>query len=160
MTTAEFNDCVKEYADGMYRFALKSSGNEEDAKDIVQQSFTILWEHRESVESSKAKSYLFTLVYRKNVDVFRVSSRQQLMEVLPEKASEIVLQAGLKKSIEQALMKLNVESRNLVLLKDMEGYSYDEIARLTGLSLSQVKVYLFRARKELQKSLEIYKYHY
>lgn len=160
MTTAEFNDCVKEYANGMYRFALKSSGNEEDAKDIVQQSFAVLWEHREDVTFSKAKSYLFTLVYRKNVDVFRASGRQKFMEVLPERGSEIVFQAGLKKSIEKALMSLSPESRNLVLLKDMEGYSYDEIARLTGLSLSQVKVYLFRARKELQKSLEIYKYHY
>lgn len=160
MTTAEFNDCVKEYADGMYRFALKSSGNEEDARDIVQHAFTVLWENRESVDITKAKSYLFTLVYRKSVDRFRTAGRQKLMDVLPEKGSEVIFQAGLKKSIEKALMNLSAESRNLVLLKDMEGYSYDEIARLTGLSLSQVKVYLFRARKELQKSLEIYKYHY
>ncbi len=160
MTTAEFNDCVKEYADGMYRFALKSSGNEEDARDIVQHAFTVLWENREAVDITKAKSYLFTLVYRKSVDRFRAAGRQKLMDVLPEKGSEVIFQAGLKKSIEKALMSLSAESRNLVLLKDMEGYSYEEITRLTGLSLSQVKVYLFRARKELQKSLEIYKYHY
>ena len=107
MTTAEFNDCVKEYADGMYRFALKSSGNEEDARDIVQHAFTVLWENRESVDITKAKSYLFTLVYRKSVDRFRTAGRQKLMDVLPEKGSEVIFQAGLKKSIEKALMNLS-----------------------------------------------------
>ena len=55
--------------------------------------------------------------------------------------------------LERALARLDEQSRALVLLKDYEGYSYDEIAEITDLSESQVKVYLHRARKTLKEYL-------
>ena len=58
-----------------------------------------------------------------------------------------------KKILESALARLNETQRSLVLLKDYEGYSYEEIGEITGLSASQVKVYLHRARIQLKNYL-------
>jgi RNA polymerase sigma factor (sigma-70 family) len=58
-----------------------------------------------------------------------------------------------KKILETALARLNETQRSLVLLKDYEGYSYEEIGEITGLSASQVKVYLHRARIQLKNYL-------
>ena len=60
---------------------------------------------------------------------------------------------NLKKVLEEALSRLSETQRSLVLLKDYEGYSYDEIGQITGLSESQVKVYLHRARVQLKEYL-------
>ena len=58
-----------------------------------------------------------------------------------------------KKILEEALGRLNETQRSLVLLKDYEGYSYEEIGQITGLNESQVKVYLHRARIQLKNFL-------
>ena len=60
---------------------------------------------------------------------------------------------NLKKVLEEALDRLSETQRSLVLLKDYEGYSYEEIGRITGLNESQVKVYLHRARLQLKNYL-------
>jgi RNA polymerase sigma-70 factor (ECF subfamily) len=58
-----------------------------------------------------------------------------------------------RKILEEALSRLNETQRSLVLLKDYEGYSYEEIGQITGLNESQVKVYLHRARIQLKNYL-------
>jgi len=58
-----------------------------------------------------------------------------------------------KRVLDEALQRLGETQRSLVLLKDYEGYSYEEIGQITGLSLSQVKVYLHRARMTLKEYL-------
>jgi RNA polymerase sigma-70 factor (ECF subfamily) len=62
-------------------------------------------------------------------------------------------QQHVKKILNKALYKLSETQRSLVLLKDYEGYSYNEIAIITSLSVSQVKVYLHRARIQLKSYL-------
>jgi len=57
---------------------------------------------------------------------------------------------NLRKTLEEALGRLNETQRSLVMLKDYEGYSYDEIAQITGLNEGQVKVSLHRARLALR----------
>ena len=58
-----------------------------------------------------------------------------------------------RKVLEEALSRLSETQRSLVLLKDYEGYSYEEIGKITGLNESQVKVYLHRARVQLKNFL-------
>jgi RNA polymerase sigma-70 factor (ECF subfamily) len=60
---------------------------------------------------------------------------------------------NLKKVLDDALARLSETQRSLVLLKDYEGYSYEEIGKITGLNESQVKVYLHRARLQLREYL-------
>jgi RNA polymerase sigma factor (sigma-70 family) len=154
MTEKEYNDCVTTYADNVYRFILKNLRHEEDARDVVQTAFEKMWRNRNEVDTLKSKSYLFTVAYHQMIDHIRKVKRIQLRE---EFSDEIKVQNrpvnNLKKVLEEALNRLSETQRSLVLLKDYEGYSYDEIGKITGLNESQVKVYLHRARVQLKEYL-------
>ncbi len=154
MTERQYNECVTLYADNVYRFILKNLRQEEDARDVVQSAFEKLWKNRQSVDAEKSKSYLFTIAYHQMIDHLRKTKRIQLREEFREEA-RICDQPvhHLKKTLEDALSRLNETQRSLVLLKDYEGYSYGEIGQITGLNESQVKVYLHRARIQLKNYL-------
>jgi RNA polymerase sigma factor (sigma-70 family) len=154
MTEREYNECVNQYADNVYRFILKNLRHEEDARDIVQTAFEKLWRNRESVESTKSKSYLFTVAYNQMIDHIRKHKRVQLKEEFREEVRvEHKPVNDLRKALMEALDRLNETQRSLVMLKDYEGYSYEEIGKITGLNESQVKVYLHRARLTLRNYL-------
>ena len=157
MTEQAYNECVDVYADGVFRFIVKNLRHEEDARDIVQTAFEKLWKNRESVEYEKAKSFLFTVAYNQMIDHIRKNKRMTLRESFsPE--TKIQERSGsssqrTKQLLMEALNRLNETQRSLVMLKDYEGYSYEEIGKITGLSESQVKVYLHRARVSLRNYL-------
>jgi RNA polymerase sigma-70 factor (ECF subfamily) len=154
MTEKEFNDCVNLYADNVYRFILKNLKHEEDARDVVQASFEKLWINREKVDNDRSKSYLFTVAYHQMIDLIRKNKRVKLQEDFSSSLQTTrEPQSEIKKLLNEALYRLSETQRSLVLLKDYEGYSYDEIAEITSLSISQVKVYLHRARIQLKNYL-------
>lgn len=154
MTEREYNECVTNWADNVYRFILKNLRHEEDARDVVQTTFEKMWIHREEIDATKSKSYLFTVAYRQMIDHIRKVKRIQLKEEFGEQVKVQDRPANnLKKILDEALSRLSETQRSLVLLKDYEGYSYDEIGKITGLSESQVKVYLHRARVQLKDYL-------
>lgn len=152
MTEKEYNQCVSLYADNVYRFILKSLRHEADAKDIVQGTFEKMWINRQQVENDRCKSYLFTVAYHQMIDHIRKNKRISLREEFNE-ATKITHKAehDSKKILHQALNRLNETQKSLVLLKDYEGYNYEEIGKITGLNESQVKVYLHRARLQLRE---------
>jgi RNA polymerase sigma-70 factor (ECF subfamily) len=149
MNASAYNQCVRQLSDAVYRFACKCTGDEEEAKDVVQTSFEVLWTKREDIPAEKAKAFLFQVAYNQSVNAYRTAGRHVYAEV-DEGHLITGNQHGLRQALDSALQTLDAQSRALVLLKDYEGYSYEEIGKLTGLSESQVKVYLFRARKRLQ----------
>ena len=154
MTEKEYNLCVSQYADNVYRFILKNLGHKEDAQDVVQTAFEKLWVNREQVDNERSKSYLFTVAYHQMIDHIRKQKRITLQEEFKAEASVIDKQQhSVKKILDEALHKLSETQRSLVLLKDYEGYNYQEIGKITGLSESQVKVYLHRARLQLKTYL-------
>lgn len=154
MTELEYNECVNTYADNVYRFIVKNLRHEEDARDVVQTAFEKMWRNRAEVDAQRSKSYLFTVAYHQMIDHIRKGKRVQLKEDFSEGSRIQDWPANnLKKVLEEALARLSETQRSLVLLKDYEGYSYDEIGKITGLSESQVKVYLHRARVQLKEYL-------
>lgn len=154
MNEKEYNECVDLYADGVYRFIIKNLRHEEDARDVVQTAFEKLWRAREDVDSEKSKSYLFTVAYNGMIDHLRKVKRIHLKEEFKDETRISNKQANNTKEIlQKALSRLSETQRSLVLLKDYEGYSYEEIGRITNLSESQVKVYLHRARIQLKNYL-------
>ncbi|MEQ1554631.1 MAG: RNA polymerase sigma factor [Ferruginibacter sp.] len=154
MTEREYNDCVKLYADNVYRFILKNIKNENDAKDIVQSTYEKVWVNRNQVDNLKCKSYLFTVAYNTMIDSIRKNKRVILKDDFAENDfGSNNQQQNTKRVIEEALNKLNSRDKSLVLLKDYEGYNYAEIGEITGLNESQVKVYLHRARLQLREYL-------
>lgn len=151
MTLAEYNHAVDLHADGLYRFAVKHLRDEDQAKDVVQETFARLWTRVTEVDAAKAKSYLFTTAHHAMVDEVRKGRRSTRMEEHHEDLRQTnQSQPDLKEVLDQALATLPAIQRSVVLLRDLEGYSYEEIAELTGLNLPQVKVYIYRGRTALK----------
>lgn len=154
MTEKEYNDCVNQYADNVYRFIVKNLRHEEDARDVVQTAFEKMWRNRDEVDAAKSKSYLFTVAYHQMIDHIRKVKRIQLREEFSaETRVEDRPVSNLKKVLDEALNRLSETQKSLVLLKDYEGYSYEEIGQIMNLNPSQVKVYLHRARVQLKEYL-------
>ena len=152
MTDKEYNECVTLYADNVYRFIVKNLRHEEDSRDVVQTAFEKLWRNRTEVDGSKSKSYLFTVAYNSMIDHLRKIKRIQLKEDFSETSKVTHKEINNTRAIlEAAINKLSETQRSLVMLKDYEGYSYEEIGKIMNLSESQVKVYLHRARLQLKE---------
>ncbi|MCC7302566.1 MAG: RNA polymerase sigma factor [Bacteroidia bacterium] len=154
MTVREFNECVDQHADGLYRFILKNIRDEEKAKDIVQDTYEKLWQKVSEVPATNAKSLMFTTAYRTMIDAIRRDKKLEFMEEaeLPESAHQGQY-SDLKQVLNAALQRLPEVQRSVVMLRDYEGYSYTEIGQIMSLSEQQVKVYIFRARKALKEML-------
>ena len=154
MTIAEYNKSVDDFSDGLYRFILKNIKDEEKVKDIIQDTYEKLWVKISNVSYEKVKSYLFTAAYHTMIDIIRKEKRQENMEQInAERYSHTKQYTGISEILEEAVNKLPDDQRSVILLRDYEGYSYDEIADITGLNESQVKVYIYRGRIFLKKYL-------
>lgn len=128
--------------------------DQETAKDIVQDCFEKLWLKRETVEGDKAKSYLFTAAYNTMIDKKRKDKRMDFVETIPAHSSTgSMSNPDLQEILHSALNTLPEIQKTVVILRDYEGYSYDEIGEITGLNASQVKVYIFRARVTLKNHI-------
>jgi RNA polymerase sigma-70 factor (ECF subfamily) len=154
MTEQDYNNCVEEHSNGVYRFIVKNIRSTQDAEDIVQSAFEKLWVNRERVTPLKAKSYLFTVAYHQMIDVIRKENKKPTTNEFME-VDQVTHQTSseLKQNLLSAVNLLNPTQKSLVLLKDYEGYSYQEIGEIMNLSESQVKVYLHRARLFLKTKL-------
>jgi RNA polymerase sigma-70 factor (ECF subfamily) len=153
---SQYNTCVDKYADGLFRFVLASLRNRMEAEDVVQDSFARVWERRHQVEYDKAKSYLFTTAYHLIVDLSRKHHQETTEEVLfqlPDKTSNTPY-PDVNEILHKAVDTLPEAQRTAVLLRDYEGYSYQEIGDITGQTEAQVKINIFRARNTLRNILK------
>jgi len=118
----------------------------------VQTAFEKLWRNREEVDAAKSKSYLFTVAYNQMIDHLRKVKRVYLKDEFSE---DVRVQNkhmdNVRAILNEALARLSETQRSLVMLKDYEGYSYEEIGKIMNLNESQVKVYLHRARLQLKE---------
>ncbi len=152
MTISEYNSCVDDHSDGVYRFILKNLKETEIAHDIVQESFMKLWIKRKGVTATKGKSYIFTTAYHTMIDHIRKNKRNVSIENAENIQDESHYGYNeLKDILNAAVEKLPEIQRSVILLRDYEGYSYEEIGEITNLNESQVKVYIYRARIFLKK---------
>jgi len=151
LTATEFNKVVDQWADNLYRFALSMAKDDDIAKDVVQDCFAKFWEKKDQVDPKKVKSYLFTSAHNRVIDVMRKSKRVQTMEAIVEPPSVRQESHDLNEVLHEALNTLSEIQKSVILLRDYEGYNYEEIADMTNLSLAQVKVYIFRGRQKLKR---------
>ena len=151
VNTEQYNQCVEQYADRLFR----SLRNREQAEDVVQESFARVWEKRKTVDFAKAKSYLFTTAHHAMVDEVRqrmqTSDLNDLAALTDPKG---IPYPDVNDILHKALATLPESQRHALLLRDYEGYSYQEIGDITGMSEAQVKVNIFRARTALKNKLK------
>jgi RNA polymerase sigma factor (sigma-70 family) len=154
MTPSEYNACVDDYADALFRFVVKNLKDRDAARDVVQDTFEKVWLKLDQVDPNKAKSYLFTTGYHTMIDKIRKEKRSTQLEDYHEDLVQTENKySDIKKVLDKALNTLNEIQRSVIMLRDYEGYSYEEIGEITGLNESQVKVYIYRGRLALKSYL-------
>ena len=155
MTKNEYDIAVKEYANALYGFGIKFLRDSENAQDIVQDVFEKLWINRSAVEFRKAKSWMFTTAYHAILNFIKRRKRMDYdSDRLPEKGEVANFKFVSNEVVERAISILPPLQKSIILLRDLEGYSYQEIGDILEISDSQVKVYLFRARNKIKKQLK------
>ena len=148
LTRNEYNIAVKEHSNKLYGYAMRFLRNAEDAEDIIQDVYEKLWLNRKKVEAEKAKSWMFTTAHNAMLNLITKKSRIQLpgSDNLPESSKKDANKFESNQVVSRA--------ESIILLRDLEGYTYEEIGDMLELSSSQVKVYLFRARNKIKKQLK------
>ena len=147
MTVEEYNKAVDSYADNLYRFVVKNLKDEHMSNDIVQDTFEKLWVKLEHVSGLKVKSYLFTSAYHTMIDYIRKQRKYSDTDLNNTfEPAHTAHYSDLSEILEQAVQHLPEDQKAVVMLRDYEGYSYREIAEITDLNETQVKVYIYRAR--------------
>ncbi len=151
MTVKEYNRSVEEYADSVYRFIRANLRDDERASDIVQDSFEKLWRRVAEIEYKVAKSWLFSTAYNNMIDIIRKEKKITSLE--PEHENELICESqysDLNEILNEALSRLPEQQKISVMLRDYEGYTYKEIAGITGYSEAQVKINIYRGRIALK----------
>ena len=156
MKRQEYNITVSTHSGKLYGFALKFLRNSEDAQDIVQDVFEKLWINRKKVEAEKAKAWMFTTAHNAMINFVMKKQRMILPgdDLIPETAKMERSVFESSQVVDRAVSILPPVQKSIILLRDLEGYTYDEIGDILELSPSQVKVYLFRARNKIKKQLK------
>jgi RNA polymerase sigma factor (sigma-70 family) len=155
MSPEQFNQYVRTFTPHLLRFAKRVGGNVLQPEDILQECFEVLWKNRDQVNPESIRSFLFTIAHRRIVDSYRRHRPgSYFVEELHDKAATDVFAASDdREQINTSLGMLPAQARELIVLRDLEGYSYEEIGDICQLTESQVKVYLFRARKKLKETI-------
>ncbi len=157
---------VKEYEKNVYNLALRMTGNSEDAYDMSQEAFIKAYNSLSAFRGdSKFSVWLYRIVSNVCLDFLRSKNRKPTvslsvenddgeeveLDIADESSSpELVLERGLTRdAVRRGLAALPDDHREILLLREIQGLSYDEIAEVLGLEAGTVKSRIFRARKKL-----------
>ena len=161
-----FEDLVTEHEKGVYAIAQRMTGNAEDAADMTQETFIKAYNSLSSFRGdSKFSVWLYRIATNVCLDFLRSRSRKPTvspsvedddgeetqMDIADESQSpEQLLERGLTRdAVRRGLKSLSPEYRQILLLREIQGLSYEEIAEALVLEVGTVKSRIFRARKRL-----------
>ena len=160
-----FNTLVRTYQDIAFNVAYRIVGNMDGAADATQEAFLAAYRALPAFRGGSFKAWLLRIVTNACYDQLRHQKRrpQALLDDLAEDsdyASALVdhsqdpeanlLREDLARAIEAGIAKLPLDQRVILVLSDVQGMTYDEIAEVTGVSLGTVKSRLSRARARLR----------
>jgi RNA polymerase sigma-70 factor (ECF subfamily) len=162
MDAETFREQVLQHKDRVFSYAVWMLGNREEASDVAQEALVKLWQHREKIRPPTARGWLLKTTYRMCID--RIRRRKVRQEIGGEElyapvphgspGPERLTSAGeTGRAIAAALGKLQENDRAVVLLREVQGLAYDEIARTLEMPLGTVKAKLHRARDRLRREL-------
>jgi RNA polymerase sigma-70 factor (ECF subfamily) len=149
----EYNIAVEKHASNLYGYVFGFLRNSEDTQDIVQDVFEKLWKNKKKVEVEKCKAWMFRTGHNALINFAKRKNRTVYNTDLIPEQSIIDNRFETQEIIDLALSLLPPLQKSIVLLRDLEGYTYIEISEILDISESQVKVYLYRARKKIKKQL-------
>jgi len=162
MNIEAFQNRVLPAKNKLFRFALRFLGNEEEAKDVVQEVFIKVWNGRDQMsEVQNWEAWCMRITKNLSLDRIRSSARKATNpledgfnvrheSLSPHESTE--MQESMSR-IGQLIAALPEKQRQVIHLRDVEGYSYNEICEILDLDMNQVKVNLFRARNAVREKL-------
>lgn len=168
---ARFEALVERYSRHVYAIAYRMVGNEADARDLAQEAFIRVWRALRRIEPGAAlEGWLHRIVANLHIDLLRRRPKARLQsldepvatgagEMARERADptadveRAVLDAATDRRVQEALLGLNPDLRMVVVLADVEGYAYEEIASMMGVPIGTIKSRLHRARRALRDRL-------
>lgn len=149
------------FRDKLYRYALNIVGDPQDAEDIMQELLIKIWKRKEQYEQLENKE-AWCMTVTRNMAIDKTRSRKVRTDDIDayfnikDKTPLVDLNLEQKERMNSILKLLNdlpEQQRQIIHLRDVEGYTYKEIAEITENSLDFVKVSLHRARKNLKEAL-------
>ena len=169
---AAFEVLILAHEKFIYNIALRIMGNSEDAKDISQEAIIKIYRHLKTCNSAEnLRAWMARIVHNAGMDELRrrkgkhtvsydgmLDTEDNAMEMQIEddaktRPEAVLLQKELGGQIEQALMSLSAEHRALIVLRDIQGMSYEDIAEITKTPLGTVKSRINRGRNNLKRIL-------
>lgn len=163
MDSADFQETVRDHKDRLFGLAVRLTGDRSEAEDVVQESFIKLWRQEPKPPDAAVLPWLLTVTRNASLDRLRrrrlVSADQAVLEAQPDGAAQPERQAAgdeFDRRLREAVENLSEPFRSLVILREMQGLDYQAISQVLSLSMSQVKVYLHRARRQLRHELSDY----
>lgn len=161
-----FETLVKEYEKNVYNLALRMTGNSEDAADMSQEAFIKAYNSLSSFRGdSKFSVWLYRIVSNVCLDYLRSRTRKPTVSLSTEnddgeeveldiadesQSPELLLDRSLTRdAVRRGLAALPPDHREILLLREIQGLSYEEIAAALGLEAGTVKSRIFRARKKI-----------
>lgn len=155
------DDLVRQHADLAYRVCLRVTGNRDDAADATQRVLVKLWQHGGDVAHDKRRAWTARVARNASLDLLRrraarpapaVAELAEPLDVGP-RPDEQAETSELRRRLDAAVGALDEPYRSIVVLREIEGLAYAEIADALDLPLNTLKVYLHRARKRLRTAL-------
>ncbi|MFO0876919.1 MAG: sigma-70 family RNA polymerase sigma factor [Gemmataceae bacterium] len=166
--SSAFGELVRRYQDRLFNTVYRLVDNAEDALDVVQEAFLSAYQ---SLDSFKGDSLFFTWLYRIAVNtaislkrkkrvLIRIPDRNGENLAEPADPSELnrpghaIEQAEEERKLHRALARLSAEHRTVLVMKELEGQKYEDIAETLGVPIGTIRSRLHRARLELREMLE------
>lgn len=162
MQIAKFSEMLSPYKDKMFRYAYNIVGSRFAAEDVVQEAMIKIWKRREQfVEIENKEAWCVTVTRNLAIDKLRAEKKKRANDITeyhhisdaapaPDKQLE---QKDAVAKVRELIDNLSPQQKEIITLRDIEGYTYQEIADIVGISIDQVKVNLHRARKSLRTEL-------
>ena len=162
MNLEAFQNRVLPAKNKLFRFALRMLGNEDDARDIVQEVFIRVWNGRDQLDQiQNMEAWCMRITKNLSLDKIRSAQRRgtqaleetydvQQTDLTPYQKTEI---GESMQHVNQLIAALPEKQRQVIHLRDVEGYSYNEICDIMEIDMNQVKVNLFRARNAVREKL-------
>lgn len=166
--TAAFNELVAAYQSHLFNTAFRLLGDGDAAADACQDAFISAYQGIRGYRGGSFKGWLLRIVTNACYDQLRRKKRRPTASLdalfvedeepdaipgMPEGPEDTVLRRELRSQIQQGLLTLPVEQRVVIVLSDVQGLSYEEIAEATGVSVGTVKSRLSRAREHMREYL-------
>ncbi|MBM4434796.1 MAG: sigma-70 family RNA polymerase sigma factor [Chloroflexi bacterium] len=163
-----FEELAREAEAGLYRHVLRIVGNAQEAEDVVQDALLSSWKSLASFQGGSFRAWVFRIATNRSIDRIRARRRRGELPLEPPEGAEaewaepaaegadpveIASRSEALAAVEEALEAVPAEQRAALLLRDVEGFSYEEIAHITAAEVGTVKSRIHRARLAVRNAL-------